>query len=94
MLAFSYCMPGTSVPVTKPQKSPGLRKSGLCDKKEDGLHTPPAGNIFFCVVIIGDKTETKAAVYLIQYFHCQLLSLLAILILLCHNLNALPGLGF
>ena len=45
------------VPVTKPKKSPGLRKSGLCDKKEDGLHTPPAGNIFFCVVIIGDKTE-------------------------------------
>ena len=28
------------------KKSPGLRKSGLCDKKEDGLHTPPAGNIF------------------------------------------------
>ena len=36
----------------------------------------------------------KTAVYLLQYFHCQLLSLLAILILLCHNLNALPGLGF
>ena len=44
-------------PVTKPKKSPGLRKSGLCYKKEDGLHTPPAGNIFFCVVIIGEKTE-------------------------------------
>jgi len=37
-------------------------------------------------------TKENTAVHLIQYFHCQLLSLLAILILLDHNLNALSGL--
>ncbi len=56
-LGYSSRHTQVSVPVTKPKKSPGLRKSGLCDKKEDGLKVTPAGNIFFCVVIIGDKTE-------------------------------------
>ena len=42
------------------------------------LHTPP-----------------PTTVHLLQLFHCQLLSLLlAVLFILFHNLNALPGLGF
>ena len=48
------------------------------------LHTPPAGNIFFCVVIIGDKTETKATVHLLQLVDRNILF---------HNYCALPGLG-
>ena len=71
-------------PIFDSFKSPGLRKSGLCDKKEDGLKAPPAGNIFFCVVIIGDKTETKATIYILQLFHCQ--SACAHFIHLFHNL--------
>jgi len=42
------------------------------------LHTPP-----------------PTTVHLLQLFLCQLLSLLlAVLFILFHNLNALPGLGF
>ena len=46
-----------SVPVTKPRGPVSLCTHGTSLELTGLLHTPPAGNIFFCVVIIGDKTE-------------------------------------